>query len=146
MSIEDLHYEEPGYQPLVMTQNWQLAQLNFEETQLPENIVTLDRHVSTDETFTLLKGRAILLTYDEETKEENLTPMMKGHTYNVPTMTWHNIIMEQGSSVVITENRDTHLENLQQLDVPKEIQYKLVEFSNSTWKEINDTIKKSKGR
>lgn len=89
--------------------------------------------MDTDETFTLLKGRAVLITYDKESDTGELTSMKSGYTYNVPRMMWHNIAMEEGSSVIITENRDAHIKGLEQISLPEELRHTIMEFTCQMW-------------
>lgn len=133
MALQALYHDGEGYKPLVLTKEWQLAQLNTCESQYPENIKMLDQHDFTDETFTLVKGRAVLLTYDEETKKGYLTVMQQGVTYNVPQMVWHNIAMDQDTTVMITEGRDAHLKGFAQIPIPNEFYHSLQRKIETLW-------------
>lgn len=110
MRLQEFYSENPGYAPLLITEGWQVAQLNTSREQRPENIGDLEKHMRTDETFTLLEGSAVLITADEDGKNLELTPMKAGRTYNVPRGIWHNIAMMEKTSVLITENAGTHTE------------------------------------
>lgn len=133
MTLDELYYEGDGYKPLVLTKDWQLAQLNYAPDQAPESITKLDQHVFTDETFTLIKGRAFLIIYSSETKDCGIIPLKQGITYNVPVLMWHNIAMDKGSTVMITEGRDAHLKGLVQIPVPEEVKHKILKYKSAYW-------------
>lgn len=133
MELEELCYKGAGYKPLVLTENWQVAQLNYAEEQEACALEKLDQHDFTDETFTLVNGRALLITYESETGNYALTPLKRGSTYNVPAMVWHNIVMEEGSSVMITEGRDAHLKGFAQIPMPQAVKQALSAYVQKHW-------------
>lgn len=110
MLIEELHNGSSGYHPFLITENWQVAQLNYSEEQNAQNIQELEIHFHTDETFTLLQGSAFLIAVEDGSENMEMKWLKKGWTYNVPAGIWHNIAMQEGSSVLITENALTHKE------------------------------------
>lgn len=136
MGLEALFYEGYGYQPLVLTENWQVAQLNYTEEQEPNALTLLDQHDFTDETFTLIEGRALLITYDADKCKGELTPLKLGRTYNVPAMVWHNIAMEEGSKVMITEGRDAHLKGFSQISMPENVRKEILTYVKKNWMKI----------
>lgn len=136
MGLKALDYSGVGYKPLVMTRDWQLAQLNYAPEQEADVLKTLDQHIFTDETFTLLEGRALLITYDEHEKSYELTPLERGSTYNVPVMMWHNIAMEKGCSVIIAEGRDAHLKGCNHMEMPDEVRRAMMSYVEKHWKMI----------
>lgn len=136
MGLEELFNEGYGYKPLVLTADWQVAQLNYSQDQEPEALKFLDQHDFTDETFTLIEGRALLITYDADEGNAELTPLRLGYTYNVPTMVWHNIAMEEGSRIMITEGRDAHLKGFSQIVMPESVRRELLAFVKKNWSKI----------
>lgn len=124
--MEALFNKDEGYKPLVLTENWQLAQLNYAESQNQRSLFQFDRHTFTDETFTLVEGRSILITYDEKTGKLDLTCLEKNVTYNVPTMMWHNIAMREDAIVLITEGRDAHLKGCDNIPIPEDMLQEII--------------------
>ncbi|MCE1252192.1 MAG: hypothetical protein LWX83_01450 [Anaerolineae bacterium] len=96
-----------GYQPLVFSQDWQVALLNWEAVIDAENIGEIERHNQTDEVFVLQSGRAVLFTICDD--EMQAVDMQAGVLYNVTAASWHNLIATRDASWVIVEKRDTHL-------------------------------------
>ncbi len=114
-NIEQYTTKENGYHPFLIRDGWQVAQLNYIDTQKIENIDKLDIHNHTDEVFILLKGKAVLIvaTLNQNTPEFEIELMKPNITYNIPQKTWHNIAMEEGSEVIIIEKSNTHLSDFE---------------------------------
>ena len=109
--IEEYSHTETGYNPFLIRNNWQVAQLNHVSGQGFEDIEKIDVHLNTDEVFILLKGQAILIAAEknEDRLSFQMVNMKEGITYNVPEMTWHNIAMSKDAQVIIIEDANTHL-------------------------------------
>lgn len=109
--IETYRYDGSGYNPFLIREGWQVAQLNYMPEQDLLNITKMDRHLLTDEVFVLLKGTAILIAATENNNEFQFEciKMKAGITYNIPLGMWHNIAMDKGSEVIIFEKDKTHL-------------------------------------
>ncbi|MEE9361686.1 MAG: hypothetical protein V3U92_03735 [Cellulophaga sp.] len=117
--LETYYVKEKGYHPFLITEGWQVAQLNFTEEQHIDNIFRVDAHHKTDEVFVLLKGKAVLIL--AKIKDGNpifeVELMKPKITYNIPQNTWHNIAMEKGSEVLIVEKSNTHLNDCSYFDL-----------------------------
>jgi|SRR6185437_14089099 hypothetical protein len=110
--IETYEHKGEGYEPFLIRDGWQVAQLNYMEEQGLEGIVKIDKHLQTDEAFILLAGTALLIaaTVNEANAVDfTCVKMQQGITYNIPVNTWHNIAMDRDASVIIVERKDTHL-------------------------------------
>lgn len=109
--IETYRHEGSGYNPFLIREGWQVAQLNYMPEQDLLNITKMDRHLLTDEVFVLLKGTSILIAATENNNEFQFEciKMKAGITYNIPVRLWHNIAMDKGSEVIIFEKDKTHL-------------------------------------
>lgn len=112
--IEILQHTGSGYNPFLITKNWQVAQLNYQPEQALKNITKLERHMRTDEVFILVKGRARLIDGgDGETPvKHRMLPMKKGLVYKVPAGFWHNIVMSKKAKVLIVEESNTHVNDV----------------------------------
>jgi len=96
-----------GYLPLVFSAGWQAAILNWEPPVDLANLGEIERHSQTDEVFVLWRGRAAL--YVQAGSETRLVDLEPGVVYNVTAGTWHNLVASRDVSILIVENRDTHL-------------------------------------
>lgn len=110
--IIDLYqHKDKGYNPFLITPQWQIAQLNYSAEQELNNIVRLDIHHRTDEAFYLIKGEVVLIAAEiiENHVIFELKLMKEGVVYNIRQNIWHNIVMRPDSHVLIIEDNDTHL-------------------------------------
>ena len=137
--IEEYTHTGIGYNPFLIRNNWQVAQLNYVDGQGFEDIQKIDVHLKTDEVFILLKGQAVLIAAEKE--EDRLSfqmvNMKEGIIYNIPQMTWHNIAMSEDAQVIIIEDANTHLGDF-------EYYYMNAEQKTVMYDEIEVCIKNSK--
>ena len=63
--LDILEYSGDGYSRVVSGAKWTVAALNYADRFDERNIVDLERHNLTDETFVLLSGDATLLMGEE---------------------------------------------------------------------------------
>ena len=105
--VEVYRWTERGYRPLVFSDGWMVALLNWEPIMDFEKATEIERHKETDEVFILLKGQAAMYV---DTKEGiQVFGMQPGVIYNVTKATWHNLVATRDVAFLIVENRDTHL-------------------------------------
>ena len=105
--LEIFEYEGEGYNRTMNFESWRVAIANFGE-KFDRNVYDkLERHLLTDEVFVLLSGNASLII-GKEMKEY---VMETGKIYNVKKGSWHNVLIEKESKVLIVENHNTSLEN-----------------------------------
>jgi ureidoglycolate hydrolase len=108
--IETFFHEGEGYNPFLISDGWQVAQLNFLPGHEPENIKRVEVHLQTDEVFVLIKGKAVLITVVDPDGDfvTKCTAMETGVTYNIPAGVWHNIAMDKNAQMIIVEKNNTH--------------------------------------
>lgn len=58
--LEVYEWSDEGFEPLVFTEGWQAALLNWEPLFDRRNLDEIERHNHSDEVFVLLRGRAAL--------------------------------------------------------------------------------------
>ena len=102
-----------GYSRVVSGSKWTVASLNYAPRFDERNIVDLERHNLTDETFVLLSGSATLIVGDDA--ERILMEPLK--IYNVRAGAWHNIVVSPDARVLVVENADTSKDNTEYLDL-----------------------------
>jgi mannose-6-phosphate isomerase-like protein (cupin superfamily) len=114
--VEVYQWTEQGYRPLVFSDGWMVALLNWEPIMDLEKATEIERHKETDEVFILLRGRAAM--YVTTTAEGmQVFDMQPGLIYNVRKSTWHNLIATHDVAFLIVENRDTHLRDVETRDL-----------------------------
>lgn len=108
--IENHQYEGPGFKPLLISEGWQVAHLNFLKDLGFDKISRVERHHKTDEAFVLITGASVLLALEETSSGTRffLQKMAPGIIYNIPRGTWHWIFMSEADRVVIVEKSNTH--------------------------------------
>ena len=111
--VDILEHTGGEYRRLVSNAKWTLASLNYAPRFDEKNIVDLERHKLTDETFVLLAGQATLLVGEgaERVKMEPLKP------YNVRAGIWHGIFVSKDARVLVAENANTSKDNTDYLDL-----------------------------
>ncbi len=113
-------HTDENYRPVVSFGAWRVAVLNTHARFRRENITQLERHLLTDETFTLLKGEAALYIGDRGPDSAGtvaLVPLEPCKVYNVRRGVWHAIETGEDTSVLITENDDTSVDNSPKLPI-----------------------------
>lgn len=112
--IDQYFHKEEGYNPFLISEGWQVAQLNYLPHYGFDEIEKVEVHKDTDEAFILFNGSAVLIAAsfeNEETKFECIS-MKKGVTYNLPKGVWHNIAMAKDAQMIIVEKDNTHLNDV----------------------------------
>ena len=111
--LDILEYSGDGYSRVVSGSKWTVASLNYAPRFDERNIVDLERHNVTDETFVLLSGSATLIV-GEDAKRIQMEPLK---IYNVRAGAWHNIFVSPDARVIVVENADTSKDNTEYLDL-----------------------------
>ena len=111
--VDILEHAGGEYRRLVSNAKWTLASLNYAPRFDEKNIVDLERHNLTDETFVLLAGKATLLV-GEGAERVKMEPLK---LYNVRAGVWHNIFVSKDARVLVAENANTSKDNTDYLDL-----------------------------
>ena len=106
-ALECHEWNGEGYRPLVFSDDWMVARLNWEPVFDPARLGEIERHMETDEVFVLWQGQAALFVVTED--GAHLVDMPPGTVYNVARGAWHNLVATRDASWIIVEKRDTHL-------------------------------------
>lgn len=111
--IDITHNDNAGYHILMHYESWRVAVLNNKGLESIDDINYLEYHSLTDEVFILSKGKGTLILADGENKPKKYysidMEIMK--SYNVKKNTWHAILLDDDSSIIIIENHNTDMDN-----------------------------------
>jgi len=109
--IERYYHEAEGYNPFLIREGWQVAQLNYLPGHGLDDMVDVEVHRQTDEAFILFAGTAVLVAAEigDEGISFECVRMTPGVTYNIPAGVWHNIGMSRDARMIIVERDGTHL-------------------------------------
>ena len=106
--IDTYNHKGEGYNPFLIHDGWQVAQLNYQPMNGFNDIDKIEAHHNTDEVFILFKGRAVLIAVKPDDMNFECVQMKVGVTYNIPIGTWHNIAMDKDAELIIVEKSNTH--------------------------------------
>jgi mannose-6-phosphate isomerase-like protein (cupin superfamily) len=122
MKVEKYYHRGEGYNPFLIRERWQVAQLNHVVNHGFEDLLDMERHQSTDEVFILFKGTAVILTAEMNEGETTFeyVKLDCGVTYNVPAGVWHNIAMSDDAQIILVENSNTHLYDVEHRTLSEE--------------------------
>jgi ureidoglycolate hydrolase len=122
--IDIQKYDGEGYMSLVSYGTWRVAVLKYLDELQPDKIKTMERHLSTDEVFVLVKGKAQMVLGGNEANIGELSyyPLAIGEINNIKQNTWHTIILSKDAHLIIIENDDTGIANSQYCQIPTSLQ------------------------
>lgn len=113
LGIDIIKIQQEGYTPLVAYEAWRVAVLRYCLDVRVDQLVTMQRHLKTDEVFVLMEGNCVLFTGQdgEHPDEIEWVRMEKNQLYNVKKGVWHTHALDEEGSVLIIENEDTSDDN-----------------------------------
>lgn len=126
--LEITEYTGDGYQPVVDYEAWRVAILRYCRELERENIISMQKHMESDEVFVLLSGSCTLFIggQGDVIDEIEAVPLVPLKLFNVKKGTWHTHTLEPDTTVLIVENRDTCNENSPVLALTAEQKRKLL--------------------
>lgn len=105
--IEIIDETNHGYHPVIKSDSWRVAVLNWHQELMPENISRFQKHDETDEVFVLLKGRCVLYLLDEEKGNVVGVAMEPHKIYKIKRGVYHSHTLTRDAMVLIVENDNT---------------------------------------
>ena len=110
--IEIKQQTSAGFSTQITYEGWKVAFITFSQDY--NKMEKVKRHLATDETFLLVKGRATLYVSDEQVPQNFVVvPLKKQNLYNVKQNTWHHLKVSKRAKVLVVENSNTTKENTQ---------------------------------
>ncbi|OGS20296.1 MAG: hypothetical protein A3J83_04980 [Elusimicrobia bacterium RIFOXYA2_FULL_40_6] len=103
-------YNKAGYKPTIDFEKWRVAYLNTTQDLTTNYIIKIERHMKSDEVFVLLEGECVLIAAGNSEKpweKLKFIPMKRSVIYNYPKGSWHSVIMNKKSKILIVENKNT---------------------------------------
>jgi hypothetical protein len=133
--LEVYETQAPGFHPLVDSDQWRAALLNFEPALAPEHLSEFQRHNETDEVFVLLSGRCILFLGEGEDAvmqvfAQDLQPFK---LYNVRRRAWHTHALSADAKLLIVENRNTSPLNSPRIEITSEQREDILRLTRQVW-------------
>ena len=112
--IIEMQYDGDGVGGELAANDYRCSFLNFLPRLVPEKVASMQKHTETDETFVLLKGKAMLYLADGFDQPENITCVYLEQlkSYTIPLGIWHAPIMSEDGKILLIENNNKIGENL----------------------------------
>ena len=98
--IECIGKASDGFCQMVKTDKWQLAFITHSESY--GELKEFKRHMTTDEAMVLVKGSAVLYTFEEGEIIE--IELKQNVVYNIITATWHHLKVSEDALVIVAED------------------------------------------
>lgn len=98
-------FQEEGYKPLLNTNEWTVACLNFLEDARANNVTLLERHTLTKEVFIPVMGEMELIILNNSLRLE-FVKMQIGKMYCVDKNVWHGLVMTEDAQCFIVKDAD----------------------------------------
>lgn len=137
-SLLEVHETQTtGFHPLVDSDQWRVALLNFEPALAPERLSEFQRHNETDEVFVLLSGRCILFLAEGEDTVSQIFPqdLEPFKLYNVRRRAWHTHALSADAKLLIVENRNTSRVNSPRIKMTPEQREEVLHLTRQVWEE-----------
>ena len=109
-----------GFCPVVRNPQFLCAIITHSSMYSEGKVAEMKRHNDTDEVFTLISGKATLLTRDNSKEKCQVTNMSLGTVYTVKSGTWHYLAVSKDAKVFVTENGSIDPNNTDKADVSHE--------------------------
>jgi mannose-6-phosphate isomerase-like protein (cupin superfamily) len=111
--IEKKTFDGIDYKVVHEFEGWKIGFLRYSDRF--SKFDRLERHLLTDEVFTLIDGEATIYTLEEETLVT--TKMVKGKLYSVGKGTWHHVQVSKDALLLVVENSNTSRDNTEKRSV-----------------------------
>ena len=120
--ITGIEHKQEGLLRAVITDSWMIQFLNYMPRLSPDMIVTMQKHLLSDESFILLNGKAILYISEAENFPDQIEGVVlyPEKLYHVPKGMWHALILSEDAKLLIVENSDTTPENSPKVELTAE--------------------------
>ena len=109
--------EGNGFQLTCVNDTFKCAFITYSPQYSYEQVDVLKRHNESDEVFTLISGKATLLTGEPDKEKYDVRKLKKGVSYCVTAGTWHYLAVSEDALVFVVENSDVSSANTDEVAV-----------------------------
>lgn len=109
--------EKAGFHLTCINDDYKCAFITSSPQYAYGKVTVLKRHNESDEVFTLIEGKATLLTGDPVKEEYVTRELQKGVAYCVTVGTWHHLAVIEDALVFVVENSGVSAENTDAVSV-----------------------------
>lgn len=111
---------KPGFDLVYKGDSFKCAFITKSDQYSFGKVTTMKRHNESDEVFTLLRGKAVLLTGDPVSGQYDKTDMQLETFYCVEAGTWHHMAVTEDAVVFVAENFDVSKQNTNELNIEEQ--------------------------
>lgn len=112
-----------GFQLACVNESFKCAWIKHGSQYSYGRVGVLKRHNESDEVFTLVSGKASLLTADTDGNEYTTRQLQQGVAYCVEAGTWHHLAVSEDALVFVVENSGVSRENTDAVSVEEQNLY-----------------------
>ena len=117
--------EKAGFCLVCKNNDYKCAFITCSPQYAYDKVTELKRHRESDEVFTLISGKATLLTGEPEGGEYDTRELQKGISYCVPAGTWHYLAVSEDALVFVVENSGVSAENTDAVSIEEDKAYEI---------------------
>lgn len=123
-------YDGEGVGGELAANEYRCSFLNYLPRLIPEKVVSMQKHMETDETFVLLKGTAWLFLAEgyDQPDQIHCVKLEAEKSYTVPLGIWHAPVMSKDARILLIENNNTTDENSPRVQLSEEQKEKVREL------------------
>jgi hypothetical protein len=108
--IQTFDIHEKGFHPVLISDSWQVATLNYADELHIDHLKCLVKHQKSNRAVSLLEGNALLIYCDSKNGSDfRIVELKRGISYNIPRNVLYTITMYEGSQLFIVERPNTHI-------------------------------------
>lgn len=112
-----------GYLPVLKNDHYLCAYITHADNHAYGKVSKVERHLTSQEIFLLLKGKGTLLTADPDFTETHIDHLEVGVPFCVDAGVWHYLALSEDALLFLIENNDVNAQNSQvkRLEEPYEV-------------------------
>lgn len=106
-------YDGEGVGGELAANEYRCSFLNYLPRLVPERVVSMQKHMESDETFVLLTGNAWIFLADgcDQPDHIHCVKLEQEKSYTVPLGIWHAPVMSKDAKILLIENNSTSDDN-----------------------------------
>ena len=121
--VSEYKADTAGFQLACVNESFKCAWIKYGSQYSYGSVGVLKRHNESDEVFTLVCGRASLLTADTDPNKYIIRQLQIGVAYCVKAGTWHHLAVSEDALVFVVENSGVSRENTDTISVEEKNLY-----------------------
>ena len=113
--IDVVTHNGAGFSSVFKSDTWQIATVTYAPQYSKEGFTHMKKHLTTDEVFVLVKGNAVIHTY-EDGSIKTIT-LEKEKIYCIEKNTWHYLEISNDAFLIAVENAEVLPEHTERMEI-----------------------------